>query len=100
MSPVVLAEVAGLPVSMASTCVDTAGAIAEDIASVGAARITCSANGVTVEVAQVAAMDESGDMVTATDVWNRLAYQPLDGAAGNCRGFAGTEFTCARRAHP
>ena len=80
LSPLALAEVAGLPVSMASTCVDSAGAI-QDIASVGTA-ITCSANGVTVDVAQVAVVDESGDPVTATDVWNRLAYRPLAAAAG------------------
>ena len=80
---------------MASTCVDTAGAI-QDIASVGTA-ITCSANGVTVEVAQVAAMDDSGDTVTATDVWNRLAYQPLDGAAGESPWVRGDRSTCSRQ---
>ena len=93
LSPLALAEVAGLPDSMASTCVDTEGAI-HDIASVGTA-ITCSANGVTVEVAHVAVVDESGDPLTATDVWNRLAYQPLDAAAGESPWVRGDKSICS-----
>ena len=83
----------GLPVSLASTCRDSAGAI-QDIASVGTA-IRCSENGITVEVAQVAVVDESGDPVTATDVWNRLAYRALDASAGESPWMRADKSICS-----
>ena len=76
MSVAELASVANLRDPFASTCRDTGGTI-QDIPSVGAA-IRCSDGGLTIEVAQVSAVGESGDPLTAIDVWNRLAYQPAD----------------------
>ena len=78
MSPVELATVSNLPGSMASTCTDTGGVI-QDIPPVGTA-ISCSAGGLAVELVHVVGVADSGDPLTADDVWNRLAYRATNDA--------------------
>jgi hypothetical protein len=76
MSAVELAGLANLPDAIASTCIDTNGGI-KGLPVVGTA-IRCSENGVTVELVGVAGVADSGDPLTAGDVWSRLAYQPTN----------------------
>src|SRR4051794_34682696 len=76
MSILELATLANLPGRIASTCSDTHGRM-RDLPAVGTA-IRCSENGVTVELLGVAGVADTGDPLTAGDVWNRLAYRPTN----------------------
>jgi hypothetical protein len=88
-----LAAVVGLPGSLASTCVDTGGAF-QGIAAIGRA-VTCSNARVSIEIAQVSAVGESGDPLTAVDVWGRETYRPTDSSAGESPWTPGDQPTCS-----
>jgi len=88
-----LADVVGLPGSLASTCVDADGAF-QGISAVGRA-ITCSDAGISVEIAQVSAVGESGDPLTAVDVWGRETYRPTDASAGESPWTPGDQPICS-----
>jgi hypothetical protein len=88
-----LAGVVGLPGSLASRCVDAAGEF-QGIAAVGTA-ITCSDAGVSVEIVQVTAVGESGEPLTAVDLWGRETYRPTDASAGESPWTPGDQPICS-----
>jgi hypothetical protein len=91
-----LAGVVGLPEALASTCVDTSG-VFQAIAAIGTA-ISCSDAQVTVEIAQVSAVGESGDPLTGVDVWGRETYRPTDASAGESPWTPGDQPICSSAA--
>jgi hypothetical protein len=88
-----LAMAAGLPERLAGSCVDTGGSFHE-ISPVGIA-IRCSDEWLTAEVARVAGTADLGDPLTAVDVWDRLAYRPVEGSAAELPWVRGDASICS-----